>query len=321
MQDKSPSNGDQIALAVHDLVKVYPGRHGRPPVRAVDGMSFQVRRGEIFGLLGPNGAGKTTTLKILTTLLASTSGHAEVVGFDVASRPLDVRRSISLVLQETAVELFLTARDNLVTFGKFHGQGLPEARRHADIVLEKFQLKEHAAQKVQDLSGGLRRRVQVAKVFMVDTPVIFLDEFSTGMDPILKRAVMGYLRQEAARGRTIVLTTQIMTEAEELCDNILIMHKGRAIAQGDLNTLKLVAKDVYEVTLTFEKLLPALMSQLQELHPLKLNVDHNTVEMTLKAEESRVLETITALAAKARLLHVEVSGPSLEDIFVDLTKE
>jgi ABC-2 type transport system ATP-binding protein len=309
------------ALRVSDLIKVYPGRRGRPEVRAVDGMSFEVQRGEIFGLLGPNGAGKTTTLKILTTLLAPTAGRAEVVGFDVVARPLDVRRSISLVLQETAVELFLTTRDNLVTFGKFHGLGLAAGRRKADEVIGKFQLTEHADQKVQDLSGGLRRRVQVAKMFMVETPVMFLDEFSTGMDPILKRAVMGYLREEAARGRTIVLTTQIMTEAEELCDNILIMHKGKAIARGDLNTLKLLAKDVYDVTLTFEKLSPTLASELEALKPLKLAVDHNTVEMTLQAEESRVLAAITGLAARARLLHVEVSGPSLEDIFVDLTKE
>ena len=311
----------EIALRVHDLVKVYPGRRGAPSVRAVDGMSFEVRRGEIFGLLGPNGAGKTTTLKILTTLLRPTSGRAEVMGCDVLARPLDVRRAVAMVLQETAVELFLSVRDNLVTYAKFHGQSLAEARRRAGSVLEKFHLADQVHQKVQDLSGGLRRRVQVAKVFMVETPILFLDEFSTGMDPILKRAVMGYLREEAARGRTIVLTTQIMTEAEELCDNILIMNKGKAIAQGDLNTLKLLAKNVYDVTLTFEKLSPDIAADLQALAPQKLTVEHNTVEMTLKAEESRVLEAITALAAKARLLHVEISGASLEDIFVDLTKE
>ena len=316
-----PLSQGQAALQVRDLVKVYPRRRGRGPVRAVDGMSFQVGRGEIFGLLGPNGAGKTTILRILTTLLTPTSGRAEVLGFDVVKQPLEVRRRIAIVLQEMAVELFLTARDNLVTFGKFHGQTLSEARRLADIVIEKFHLTEQRDQKVQDLSGGLRRRVQVAKMFMTDTPVMFLDEFSTGMDPLLKRAVIGYLREEAARGRTIVLTTQVMTEAEELCDNILIMNKGRAIAQGDLNTLKLLAKNVYDITLTFEKLSPDLKSALQALQPQKLTIDHNTVEMTLKAEEGKVLETITTLAAKSRLLHVEVSGASLEDIFVDLTKE
>ena len=316
-----PSSQSQAVLAVEDLVKVYPSRAGRGETRAVDGMSFEVRRGEIFGLLGPNGAGKTTTLKILTTLLRATSGRAEVMGYDVLARPLDVRRAVAMVLQETAVELFLSVRDNLVTYAKFHGQSLAEARQRAGSVLEKFHLADQVHQKLQDLSGGLRRRVQVAKVFMVDTPVLFLDEFSTGMDPILKRAVIGYLREEAASGRTIILTTQVMSDAEELCDNILIMNKGKAIARGDLNALKLLAKNVYEVTLTFDKLSPEIQAALQALDPQKLTVDHNTVEMTLKAEESRILETIAALAGKARLLHVEISGASLEDIFVDLTKE
>jgi ABC-2 type transport system ATP-binding protein len=315
------SQEDAIALKIEDLVKVYPGRGRRPPVRALNGMTFAVRRGQIFGLLGPNGAGKTTILKILTTLLAPTSGRAEVLGHDVVAEPLAVRRAISIVLQETAIELFLSVRDNLVTFGKFHGLDHAEAQRRTEEVIEKFYLTEYAGQKAQDLSGGLRRRVQVAKMFMVPTPVMFLDEFSTGMDPILKRTVMGYLREEAASGRTIVLTTQVMSEAEELCDDILIMHRGRSIAQGDLNKLKLLAKDVYDVTLTFETIPPGLAEALDALKPQRLQIDHGTVEMTLKAQEREVLETIAGLAARARLLHIEVSGASLEDIFVELTKE
>ncbi len=309
------------ALQIEDLVKVYPGRGRRPPVRALNGMTFSVRRGQIFGLLGPNGAGKTTILKILTTLLAPTSGRADVLGHDVVAEPLAVRRAISIVLQETAIELFLSVRDNLVTYGRFHGLSLSEARRRTGEVVQKLYLTEYSGQKTQDLSGGLRRRVQVAKMFMVPTPVMFLDEFSTGMDPILKRTVMGYLREEAASGRTIVLTTQVMSEAEELCDDILIMHRGRSIAQGDLNKLKLLAKDVYDVTLTFETIPPDLTDTLNALMPQRLQIDHGTVEMTLKAQEREVLETIAGLAARARLLHVEVSGASLEDIFVELTKE
>jgi ABC-2 type transport system ATP-binding protein len=315
------TDGGQFALQVEDLVKVYPKRRHRPPVRAVDGLSFEVRRGEIFGLLGPNGAGKTTILKVLSTLILPTSGTARVMDIDVVADPLEVRRRISVVLQEAAVEMLLSVRDNLVTFGKFHGQALAEARRRAAVVMEKFLLAEYATHKVQDLSGGLRRRVQVSKMFMVDSPVMFLDEFSTGMDPILKRAAMGYLREEAARGRTIVLTTQVMTEAEELCDDILIMHKGRKIAQGSLNTLKLLSKDVYDVSLTFERIPENLEAELRQLGPHRLRIDHNTVEMTLKADERRVLEIVTGLSARSRILRVEVSGASLEDIFVELTKE
>src|SRR5207245_3971679 len=177
-------------------------------------------------------------LKALTPLNRPTAGRARVLGFDVVAKPLEVRRRISVVLQETAIEQFLSVRDNLLTFARFHGLDSALARRRAEEVLERFHLAPEADRKAIDLSGGYQRRVQVAKVFMVTTPVLFLDEFSTGMDPILKRAVMGYLREEARQGRTIMLTTQILSEAEELCDDILIMNKGRQVARGDLHALK-----------------------------------------------------------------------------------
>ena len=310
----------RFALEIENLTKVYE-RRGQSPVRAVDGISFSVPRGEIFGLLGPNGAGKTTLLKVLATLLRPSSGAARIEGFDVVARPLEVRRQISMVLQETAAELFLSVRDNLLTFARFHGLHAAEARRRADIVMEKFQIAAHAEQKVQDLSGGSRRRVQVSKVFMVQTPVVFLDEFSTGMDPILKRAVMGYLREESAKGRTIVLTTQILNEAEELCDDILIMNRGRQVARGDLNALKLLSAGVYEISLTFEKLPESIEEDVAALKPLRSHVDGNTIEISLKVEETQVLDIVSALAQRGRALRVEVSGASLEDIFVELTKE
>ncbi|HKV27851.1 MAG TPA: ABC transporter ATP-binding protein [Candidatus Acidoferrales bacterium] len=309
-----------FALEVENLTKVYE-RRGQSPVRAVDGISFSVPRGEIFGLLGPNGAGKTTLLKVLATLLRPSSGAARIEGFDVVARPLEVRRHISMVLQETAAELFLSVRDNLLTFARFHGLPAVEARRRAGIVMEKFQILPHADQKVQDLSGGSRRRVQVSKVFMVETPVVFLDEFSTGMDPILKRAVMGYLREESAKGRTIVLTTQILNEAEELCDDILIMNRGRQVARGDLNALKLLSAGVYEIVLTFDRLPETIAEDVARLAPLRSHIDDNTVEIALKLEEAQVLDIVGALSKKGRVLRVEVSGASLEDIFVELTKE
>jgi len=308
------------ALEVTDLVKVFAGRR-RAPVRALDGMSFSVRRGHIFGLLGPNGAGKTTLIKILTTLTRPTSGRAQVLGFDVVAQPLEVRRRLSVVLQESAVELFLTVRDNLLTFARFHGLAGPEARRRVGTALERFQLGPEADRKVMDLSGGYRRRVQVAKMFLVDTPVVFLDEFSTGMDPLLKRALMGYLREEVARGRTVVLTTQVLGEAEELCDDILIMNKGRQVARGDLHSLKLLARGLYDVAMTFEELPAGLEAELKPLAPLRLNVYQNTVELTLKADEAAVLALVAELGRNGRVLRVEVSGATLEDIFIELMKE
>jgi ABC-type multidrug transport system ATPase subunit len=236
------------AIAVSDLVKVYR-RRGKPDVRAVDGLSFEVRRGAIFGLLGPNGAGKTTTLRVITTLTRPTSGSARVLGRDVVTDALGVRRQIAVVIQDTATDLFLTVRDNLMTYGRFFQRKGAEARTRADEVLEKFGLAAEANRKVMDLSGGFKRRVQVAKTFLIDTPVLFLDEFSTGMDPLLKRSVMELLRQERERGRTIVLTTQILSEAEALCDDILIVKQGRAIARGDVPTVKALSQSHEDASL------------------------------------------------------------------------
>jgi ABC-2 type transport system ATP-binding protein len=309
-----------FAIEVENLVKVFE-RRGHAPVRAVDGMSFAVRRGHIFGLLGPNGAGKTTTLRMLTTLLRPSSGTARVLGYDAVAQPLDVRRRIAVVIQENAAEMFLSVRDNLLTYARFHGIGGAEARRRTSEVMERFALASEADRKVMDLSGGFRRRVQVSKVFLVDTPVVFLDEFSTGMDPILKRGVMELLRQEAARGRTIVLTTQILHEAEELCDDILIMNKGRQAARGDIHALKLLSAGVYEIAMTFAELPEGIAGELEALAPLRLRMNQNTIEVALKTEEAHVLEVVSALAKRGHVLRVEISGASLEDIFVELMQK
>ncbi len=314
------------ALEVENLVKVYEP-HGwaawrgkGKSVRAVDGMSFAVEPGKIFGLLGPNGAGKTTLLKMLTTLVRPTSGTARIEGCDVVAQPLEVRRRIAMVIQETAVDLFLSVRDNLLTYGRFHGLSGRESRRRTEEILARFHLESEADRKAQDLSGGFRRRVQVGKIFLVRTPVVFLDEFSTGMDPLLKRSVMGYLREEAAAWRTIVLTTQVLGEAEDLCDDILIMNKGRQVARGDLHSLKLLSEGVYEIAMTFDELPAAIEEDAAQLEPIRLRVNQNTIEIALKAEEARVLEIVGDLAKKGRVLRVEVGGASLEDVFLELTK-
>jgi len=308
----------EFALEVQNLVKVYKP-HGKNPVRAVDGMTFQVPRGIIFGLLGPNGAGKSTLLRMLTTLTQPTEGTARILGFDVVKKPLEVRRRISSVIQETAVELLLSVRDNLLTYARFQGLDKNTAARRANSLLEEFQLSAEVDRKVQDLSGGFRRRVQVAKVFMVETPVLFLDEFSTGMDPILKRQVMNLFRAEVEKGRTIILTTQILSEAEELCDDILIINKGKQIARGDLNTLKQLSEGVYDISLVFDKLPEAMQAEVAALCPIRHTIEANTVELTLKIDERRIMEIVTSLARDRHVLRVEIHGASLEDIFVELT--
>jgi ABC-2 type transport system ATP-binding protein len=307
-------------IEVENLVKVYRGGTS-DEVRAVDGMSFAVAKGSIFGLLGPNGAGKSTMLKVLTTLSRATSGSVKILGMDVREKPLEVRRKIAAVLQDTSVELFLSVRDNLITYGRFHGLSTRESLKRAEGVMEKFQLRSEADHKVQDLSGGYKRRVQVSKVFMVETPILFLDEFSTGMDPILKREVMASLRAEAEKGRTIVLTTQILSEAEELCDDILIMNKGKQVARGNLNTLKLLSQGVYDVVMTFDHMPQGIEQEVKRFSPIRVSLDHNTIEMTVKEREGRVLDVITSLARDRNVVRVELNSASLEDIFIELTKK
>src|SRR5438128_6274338 len=257
----------------------------------------------------------------MTTLARPGGGTVEVLGYDVVKAPLEVRRRIGVVIQEQAADLLLNVRDNLLTFARFHGSAGPPVRNRAERVMTQFRIEDVADRKVQDLSGGIRRRVQVAKMFMIDVPIIFLDEFSSGMDAILKRSVMAMLRAEAAAGRTIVLTTQILSEAEELCDDILIINNGRQVARGDLHALKLLSEGVYEVAITFERLPETIEAEIARLAPLRMKINQNTVELTLKAEEARVLELVSELARNRRVLRVEVSGASLEDIFVELTQE
>ncbi len=307
------------AIVVEKLVKAFHSR-GRE-TRAVDDLTFTVRQGSIFGLLGPNGAGKTTTLRIMTTLARPTGGRVEVLGHDVVRAPLEVRRRIGVVIQEQAADLLLSVRDNLLTFARFHGRTGPAVRARADEVLAQFGIADIADRKVQDLSGGARRRVQVAKMFMVDVPVVFLDEFSTGMDPILKRSVMAMLRDQAARGRTIVLTTQILAEAEELCDDILIINQGRRVAHGNLHALKLLTDQRYDVVLAFERVPEALDAILSGYAPEAVTVSHNTVQLRLHQEEARVLELVAELARYGRILRIEIAGASLEDVFVELTRQ
>ena len=306
------------AIAVHDLVKVY-ARRGQPEVRAVDGLSFDVAAGSIFGLLGPNGAGKSTTLRVLTTLARPTSGSASVLGHDVVTAALDVRRAIAVVIQENAADFFLTVRDNLLTYARFRGLTGAIARRETDRVMDLFGLTSEASRKVMDLSGGFRRRVQVAKTLMVRSPVLFLDEFSTGMDPLLKREVMDLLRREREEGRTIVLTTQILSEAEELCDDILILRAGRQAARGDINTLKLLSGGLYEISVTFAELPDLLEAAVAPYHPLRVEAAQNSALITVREQEGRVLDLVAHLGRIGRVLRIEVSGASLEDIFIELT--
>ncbi len=312
-------NGSELAIDIRDVVKIYHPRSA-PPVRALDNLTLQVRRGEIFGLLGKNGAGKTTLLRILTTLIPPTGGEVTVLGHDLRKHATEIRKHICVVLQENAVELYLSVADNLDTYARFHSLPRRQVPARIESVMDQFGLTEYRTQKVIDLSGGLKRRVQVAKVFLVDKPIVFLDEATTGMDPINKRTTLEAIHQQAREGRTIFLTTHILEEAEELCDTIAIIDRGRCVASGDIPRIKSLVPGAFEVTIVFESLPPPLLEDLGRLPLLRLSHTPTTVEAAVRPADFSVLEEVIRIARHAEIRHLEVHSATLEDVFFELLR-
>lgn len=309
------------AIEVSNVSKIY-GERSSKPVRALDGLSLQVAKGELMGLLGPNGAGKSTLIKILSTLTEPTSGTAQVNGFDVVGDQLATRRSIAVVLQTSSADLFLSVWDNFVSYGLFQGLSFAEARRKAAEAVETFDLAEYVKTKCQDLSGGYKRRVQTAKAFLADTPILFLDEATTGMDAVIKRRVVDLIRSQTRAGRTILLTTQVLSEAEELCETIMILDRGRTMAQGTLAELRRRSAQMFRVSLSFgSEPDGALRERLERLTPLELNVDGRSVEMVVRGEESSLLAELAEISRALPIQQFQVRGPTLEEIFVNLVKD
>jgi len=303
-------------ISVQNLVKEYPRPDGGV-LRAVDDISFTVEQGRIFGLLGPNGAGKSTTIKVLTTLLPPTSGTVLINGFDVVTRSLQVRNNLCVVLQENAVEVFLTVRHNFLTFGRFHGLSAAQVEKKMGRVVELFGLQEVLNQKPIDLSGGLKRRVQVAKMFLVDKPVVILDEATTGMDTFNKRATVNAIREEAQTGRTIILTTHMLEEAEELCDSIAIINHGKIVAGGTMDEVKKMGLQMFYLTLKFNEIGKELQELVQKFAPVKLDIVDNQVSVTVR-EHHTALNILSLAQSTGALKHFEITTASLEDVFVEL---
>ncbi|HEY0637087.1 MAG TPA: ATP-binding cassette domain-containing protein [Pseudonocardiaceae bacterium] len=224
-----PSTADP-AIRVRGLEKSY----GK--LKVLRGVDFEVARGSIFALLGSNGSGKTTTVRILATLLKADAGTAGVNGFDVATRPANVRESISLTGQFAAVDDILSGRENLVLVARL--RHLKDPGAIADDLLDRFSLADAATRRVSTYSGGMRRRLDIAMSLVGNSPVIFLDEPTAGLDPEARIEVWHTVRELARYGTTVLLTTQYLEEAEQLADRIAILHKGRIIANGTLAELK-----------------------------------------------------------------------------------
>jgi ABC-2 type transport system ATP-binding protein len=222
----------QLAVEALDLVKKFGD------TVAVDGVSFVVPEGTVLGLLGPNGAGKTTTVRMLTTLSVPTSGTGRVAGHDILTAPDQVRRSMGLTGQAATVDELLTARENLWLIGRLAGLPRRAIRPIGDDLLERFSLTEAADRIVKTYSGGMRRRLDLAVSLIAAPPVLFLDEPTTGLDPRSRNDLWDVLRGLVAEGTTLLLTTQYLEEADQLCDDIVVIDKGRVIAAGTPTQLK-----------------------------------------------------------------------------------
>ncbi len=302
------------AILCRDLRKTYPAR---PPVEAVNGLDLEVARGECFGLLGPNGAGKTTTIEILEGLLPPTSGQVEVLGHAWGQGDdRALRQKLGVSLQETRLSEKLTVRETVILFRSFYDQGLDP-----DHVLTLVGLTEKAHAMVGKLSGGQRQRLAIAIALVGDAELLFLDEPTTGLDPQSRRSLWDIMRGLRAQGRTILLTTHYMDEAEKLCDRVAVVDHGKVIALG--TPAELIARLGGEHFIEFDLTDPAALDEAAltslpavvhvrregDSYCLTVTAPHTTVPALLQLVQARGLS----------LARLSTRHASLEDVFVTLT--
>jgi ABC-2 type transport system ATP-binding protein len=305
------------AIEAAGLVKHYG------EVKALDGLDLAVPEGTILGLLGPNGAGKTTAVSILTTLLVPDSGSAVVAGADVIRQPAEVRRRIGLSGQYAAVDEVLTGFENLEMIGRLYRMPKADARRRAGELLERFELVEAGRRPVKSYSGGMRRRLDLAGALVASPPVLFLDEPTTGLDPRSRIELWAVIRELVSSGSTLLLTTQYLEEADNLADEILVVDRGRAIAQGTSDQLKRqVGGERIEVVVTDAVHLDAAERVLAGVAASA--VERSDATRTLVAPISGGAPVLAAALRGLEAEGVELSDvglrrPTLDDVFLTLT--
>jgi ABC-2 type transport system ATP-binding protein len=303
------SRGSSAAIRIEDL------RHSYGKRAALNGISFDVAAGEIFALLGPNGSGKTTLFRILSTLMLPTGGRALIAGFDAARQPVEVRRRIGVVFQAQSVDTKLTAAENLWHQGHLYGLHGSELRARIGEMLDRVGLAGRAKDRVETFSGGMQRRVELAKGLMHRPGVLLLDEPTTGLDPGARRDLWQYLQQLRSQERvSIIVTTHLMEEAER-CDRLAILNEGRIVALGTPAELRgLIGGDV--IVLESE--------QPQELaehinHRFGISAAVLDGRVRLERKEGHRFVTDVVEAFPGEIQSVSVSKPTLEDVFIDRT--
>lgn len=305
----------ETAIEAVDLVKKFGDNV------AVGGVSFSVPQGTVLGLLGPNGAGKTTTVRMMTTLAEPTSGTARVAGYDVRTHPEMVRRNMGLTGQVATVDELLTGRENIWMIGSLYGIKRKELARLGSDLLEQFSIADAADRPVKSYSGGMRRRLDLAVSLLASPPVLFLDEPTTGLDPRSRSELWEVLRELVEQGTTLLLTTQYLEEADQLADNIVVVDKGRIIAEGSPNQLKQQAGNARLVV---------TVARADDLAAAKALLGKTGVEVFVDAGARRLTAAADGLADMTRVagwlqdsdIEVEdigLSRPSLDDVFLSLT--
>jgi ABC-2 type transport system ATP-binding protein len=288
---------------------------------ALDGVDLTVPRGSVHGLLGPNGAGKTTTVRILATLTRGDAGKAAVAGYDVRTQPREVRASIGLVGQRTAVDDLLSARQNLTTFGRLFRLDKAAARRRADELLGSFGLADVAKDSPKTFSGGMRRRLDLAASMILAPDVLFLDEPTTGLDPAGRREVWQAVRGLAAQGTTVLLTTHYLDEADRLCDRISLIDEGRNFVDDTPAGLKRrIGDERLEVAVADPDALP----RVAEVVGRVVGVDVALTEGSISVSVTDGVRALTEVAAEVRRRGLEIADiglrrPTLDEAFLHLT--
>ena len=292
-------------------------------IKAVDDIKFSVKSGQVFGFLGPNGAGKSTTIKLLTTLISPSSGSLSILGIDAIKNPLNVRYRTGVVLQQPSYEPTLTVEKSLDKYGMMWNVPKTERKKRMEQLLVDFDLVGIRKKRNEDLSIGQRRRVQVAREFMHDMKLLFLDEPTAGLDPNARRKLLDYLRKKVKSGLTIFYTTHILTEAEYLCDQIAIIDKGKIIAIDSPNALK--SRFGKEKTINihlFEKQ-SQVSSLLSGILDCKINFENGTNIIIHSEQSELVLLKVLKILNDNNIEIEDLSAvpTNLEDIFLKMVKE
>jgi ABC-2 type transport system ATP-binding protein len=290
-------------------------------VRALDGVDFEVAPGTVFGLLGPNGAGKTTAVRVLTTLLRPDAGSASVAGLDVVSQAAALRERIGLAGQYAAIDENLTGLENLVMVGRLYGMKRAVAKARGTELLNRFELDEAANRPAKTYSGGMRRRLDLAAALVAKPPVLFLDEPTTGLDPRSRLALWTTIEELVAEGRTVLLTTQYLDEADRLADSIAVIDHGRVIAEGTPDELKdRVGGERLEVHLAEPSAAPRAVAALAPMSDEPPAADGAVVTLTVRVRTGAIVEAVRRLdEAGVEVDDISLRRPTLDDVFLALT--